>query len=48
MAIMRNTYYVIPRNKQFFMRDNVIFSASITRNLRLTEFRWKPYLKTGI
>ncbi len=34
--------HVIPREKQFFARNNEIRSASITRNLRVTEFRWKP------
>jgi hypothetical protein len=28
------------------MRNKEIPYASITRNLRVTEFRWKPYLKT--
>ncbi len=33
------------------MRYKEIFYASVTRNLRVTEFCWKPYLskvKTGI
>jgi hypothetical protein len=30
------------------MHNNEIRYASITRNQHVTEFRWKPYLKTGI
>jgi hypothetical protein len=30
------------------MRNNEIRYVSITRNLHVREFRWKPYLKTGI
>jgi hypothetical protein len=34
-------YHIISRNKQFFTRNNEIHYASIMRNLRVTEFRWK-------
>jgi hypothetical protein len=30
------------------MRNNEIRYTSIQRNLRVTEFRWKPYLKTDL
>jgi hypothetical protein len=39
--------HVIPCNKQFFMRNDEIRYASITRNLHITEFRWKPYVHWG-
>ncbi len=42
------TKQAIMRNKQFFTRNNEIRYASITRNLRVTEFRWKPYVQAKI
>jgi hypothetical protein len=43
--VFETGYYAkheIPRNKQFFTPNNEIRYASITRNLVVTEFRWKP------